>query len=572
MSITNIAARRKIEITLTLPDSSTITFTEDDIIRCVLSLRSDLSIENPTLPESEMEAEIYCENFDSEMAANLPDETSVTYRCTESASSQQYIYWGNLRYFYTDDVSWEKNVLRIHARDQVHKLDEELPAIYIGQRWRGDENQANSRGLLYLYMAFCDAVNGVAEGGWLVGDVIEHLTFPGYSNHEGTSSSGDNCDAIMERMTRREFVAKMMNLCRFKFESGFLNSGYDTFLLDYVDAGIPKLTTYRTQSVNFNIYEEDCGNIQESRPKNVSQYNFRIRDVWASSTAGGDADSWPIIDGGSASVIAAVGMSLNYREYTDYFEQGLLDTSFGPTYIWPLWYYTAPNQYLYRARPYYSSIDITDIDQLRSYRYGYWLLDNDAQSNPFNFSKFDFIDFTGSIWTTPMSTGNQSPQQRWASYKTSGLIDSTATDATLQMSGYYYDLTNERTYLVQTGKNGAVVEPSDVMWNGVVYAVGKDNTTRKKVLPDLALQNLASRSQLGGSFTHRGEPNWQPRDYFRFWFIERMLLSGDGDQLTDENGNELMIGGYEERTVETITTTHEKGGTVSEITYKVGSI
>lgn len=573
MAIANIVKRRNIEIVLTLADATTMTFTEEDILRCVLSLRSDLSIENPTLPESEIEVEIYSETFTSDMAADLPDETSVTYRCTYSTNGS-VPSWGALRYFYTDNVEWNNNVLKIHARDQVHKLDEELPAIYIGMRWKGLSNRANSRSLIYLLYAFCDAINGVAQGGWLVGDIIEHLTFPGLANYEGTYATGDNCDVIVERMTRREFVAKMMNLCRFEFESGFLSGNRTEFKLNYVDAGIPKLSTYRS-GYSFSVYEEDCGNIQESRPKNVSQYNFKVRDIWASSNDTGNVyGDDTLMDSASASVIAAEGMSLNYRDYTDIFYPGFELAPYSQSEIGlsPIWRYSRDDQYFYRARPYQPSINISDIDQLRQYRYGYWLLDNDAQNNPFNFARFDYINFADGTWTTPFGGGADTPATQWQKYKNLGIIDSSVDNATLQMSGYYYDLTNERKLSYSTGTNGTVVEPSDVMWNGAVYVVGQDNIQRKKVLPDMALQNLAKRSQVGGSFTHRGEPNWQPRDYFRFYFLERKLLSGGGDQLTDENGNELIISGFEYRTVETITTTHEKGGTYSEITYKKGKI
>lgn len=575
MAIANIVKRRNIEIVLTLADATTMTFTEDDILRCVLSLRSDLSIENPTLPESEIEVEIYSETFTSDMAADLPDETSITYRCTYSTNGSVPT-WGALRYFYTDNVEWNNNVLKIHARDQVHKLDEELPAIYIGQRWTGLANQANSRSLIYLLYAFCDAINGVAQGGWLVGNIIEHLTFPGLSNYEGTYSTGDNCDVIMERMTRREFVAKMMNLCRFEFESGFLSGNRTEFKLNYVDAGRPQLSTYKT-GYSFNVYEEDCGNLQESRPKNVSQYNFKIRDVWASSNTPANYafGENTVMDGASASVIAGNGMSLSYRNYSDWWQPGFefLPTPSKPEFgFFGLWWYDFDDSYFYRARPYQPTIDLGNISQLRQYRYGYWLLDNDAQTNPFNFARFDYVNFADGTWNTPMGGDSKTPAQRWQKFIDYDLVDPSATNETLQMSGYYYDLTNEQVFPVATGKNGAVVTPSDYIWNGAVYVVGQDNIQRKRVLPDMALQNLAKRSQLGGSFVHRGEPNWQPRDYFRFYFIERNLLSGGGDQLTDENGNEFLIGGYEYRTVETITTTHEKGGTYSEITYKRGTI
>lgn len=576
MAITNVVKSRKIEITIALPDGSSAVYTEDFVLRCVLSLRSDLSIINPTLPESEFEADIYADNLSPDTIESLPDETSVTYRTTYPTTSDTQT-WGPVRYFYTDDVSWNDNVLHIHARDQVHKLDEELPAIYIGQRWKGRANQANTRSLYYLYMAFCDAINGVAQGGWLVGDIIEHLTFPGFGNYEGTYAAGDNCDVIMERMTRREFIAKLMNLCRFDFGSGFLSNSRTNFYLTFVDAGIPKVSTLSPASSYYSIYEEDCGDIQETRPENVSQYNFKVRDVWASSNtpASYSFGESAIMDGASASAIAASGMSLSYRDYSDWWQPGfevLPNPQYSEFGFFGLWWYDFHDSYFNRARPYQASIDLSNISQLRQYRYGYWLFDNDAQTNPFNFARFDYINFADGTWTTPFGGDSKSPAQRWQKFIDYDLIDQNATSVTLQLSGYYYDLTNERKLSYSTGRNGAVVEPSDAIWNGVVYAVGSDNIQRKRVLPDMALDQLSKRSTIGGSFVHRGDPNWQPRDHFHFYFRAKNIARQNGELLADENGNELVIGGFESRTIETITTTHEKGGTVSEITYKKGII
>lgn len=58
-------------------------------------------------------------------------------------------------------------------------------------------------------------------------------------------------------------------------------------------------------------------------------------------------------------------------------------------------------------------------------------------------------------------------------------------------------------------------------------------------------------SNLGGSFTWKGDPRMQPRDVFRF---------------------HRLNGTVEECTIESIGITHEEGGTVAEISYRVGVI
>ena len=49
MALTRVRKRELIKISLTLPDDSVLEFRETDIIRCVVSLRSDLSVVNSTI-------------------------------------------------------------------------------------------------------------------------------------------------------------------------------------------------------------------------------------------------------------------------------------------------------------------------------------------------------------------------------------------------------------------------------------------------------------------------------------------------------------------------------------------
>ena len=64
----------------------------------------------------------------------------------------------------------------------------------------------------------------------------------------------------------------------------------------------------------------------------------------------------------------------------------------------------------------------------------------------------------------------------------------------------------------------------------------------------------------------------QPRDVFTFVSATQLLCNESDEILLTESGEELMIneGTSEDCTIETITITHENGGTISEITYRKG--
>ena len=69
---------RRVEVSFTLPGTS-LKVTNDSIISCIVSLRSDLSIEDPTLPESELNVEIYNDVDISEAVASIPDDSPLIY-------------------------------------------------------------------------------------------------------------------------------------------------------------------------------------------------------------------------------------------------------------------------------------------------------------------------------------------------------------------------------------------------------------------------------------------------------------------------------------------------------------
>lgn len=550
--------------------------TNSKLIRVTLSLRSDLSIINPTLPESEIEIEAYCEDDISEEVAKLQDGTPITFRAGYVGS------WSDTRRFYTDqEITWDKGILHIHARDQIHKLDSELPSIYLGQKWARTNSSASiNRAFTSLYMAFFDIIQGKSNGwdpyisgGKSNGNILRLYSDPypaistlSLNSMDGTFTTMPTdgaVNSIIEHKTRREMVAQLMNLCHQDYPVGFFN-GRDAFWLTYVDAGLPSITVDKPTS-KFTIYEEDCGNIVNSHERDVSEYQFIIRDVLSSGYFRRKQD------GVNATAFKQSGIAATYQGFIDLCYFGLFDSTppdeeVDFTYLW--------NQYqseemVKRSRPYGTSWTDTEAWK-RTNKYGMWLLDESLEDNAWNIGGFSFIDLSGSKWTSTHST-SEAPSTRWNNWVANAYIDATAETASLDVTGYYFLATNERTFAINTGKSGQVFKSENVIWNGHIYAASYNNPSQSIcILPDYGLKSLANRSKHIGSFTWKGDPRMQPRDVFTFMFIEKQLVNENEDALLTENGDTLWIGGGEERTIENITMTFEKGGFTSEITYRKG--
>ena len=566
MAIDNIREGLYINVNVELRKNFKKYYGRASIIRCIVSLRSDLSVENPTLPESELECEIYDDSLIEGVVADLPDETAITY--TAYGDGDEYF----TRYFYTDEVRWENNILYIHARDQVHKLDEEIAPLYIGQVWYGHDNIAYSWALWYLNLLIRDIVVGTPTKSYTNSDKIEHFSYESFSSPEGVSNSGNQVNSIIERGTRREIIAKLINLCRFDFPDNFFES-MTSFYLNYVDAGRPKIT-WSKPTAKFDIYEEDCGDLKDDRQKNVTKYNFRVRDVLR---VGAQAyyKAFPDTHG---TAFKYKGISAEYTDYADitYFGkkmQPYYDEQHDFTFLY--WNSDVDNEYQRRSRPYTDTFDYSDDYWVRSYKYGMWLYDKDVEINAFSKGGFDFINLSGSEWTKSRGQG-WSVAGKWSQLVSGGYIDSDATETELDAIGLGFQATDEKVKPVYTGRKGVVTNFEDFIWNGEIYAVSKTNTNnRVQLLPDMGLVQAGTRTNLCGSFIHRSIQNLQPRDVFRFHFAEKILTTSGSylqRNITDENDNELEIGGYEDRTVENHTITHENGGSISEITYRRGIV
>lgn len=562
-------------------------FNNENLLKVVVSLRSDLSKVSPTLPESEIEIEAYVEDDISEQVAGLSEGTPVQFRAGYPYGDPYY-EWSDTRYFYTDEpIRWDNGVLYIHAVDQVHKLDGTLSPIFIGQRWQDNAyNQSYYGAFGYLYAVFWDIIQGWADYYYhyvppLNRELrIKHF-YADYSpmgqtmieqidGHYGSSiAPNGSINSIISSATRREMIAKLMNLCHQEYPEGFFNDPYDrggfnNFWLTYVDAGRPSLTM-RKPTPTFTIREEDCADVKRSRERRAAEYKFKIRDVDYVN-----ANNIQGMDYVTGTIFKQKAMALEYSGLVDACAVGIrIDDVQGYAGVQNIWELDWNGQWPEKARPYDPNWSryVQQDNRAQNY-YGQWLLDENLIDSDWFIQKYSYFDL-GAVWNTPNYDGT-TPANEWAEWISVGAIDSNATETGATSRGYYFLTTNEREYVIDPGVNGVTIAPDDYIWNGYILAKSWDTNNELKILPDEGLKAIANRSDEIGSFTWKGDPRMQPRDVFTFVFIEEQLFNENDEALLTEDGVELWGGGEEVRTIENITMTFEHGGLISEITYRKG--
>ena len=100
--------------------------------------------------------------------------------------------------------------------------------------------------------------------------------------------------------------------------------------------------------------------------------------------------------------------------------------------------------------------------------------------------------------------------------------------------------------------NGVDEQASKTCWHGVMRARRQNgSSTYVEIAPYTAIKTLLNRSNITGSFTWKGDPRMQPRDFFNLHRLD---------------------GTVEVCTIESIALRHEKGGTTAEITYRKGKV
>lgn len=552
-------------IQVTPEQGDPIVINNDNLISCTVSLRSDLSIIEPTLPESEINIEAYFDEDISDVLASIPDETPVTYQAGYPGDMSP------VRNFYlAEQITWRDNVMSIHAVDAVHKLDKTTEPVSIGDTdcvISVEEYGTSIYDIMVLFYYY--AMNAGI-------DIVSYESIPPrWKNPYWSPASKVNKGIRQKRAllgrghTYRDVLAELMNCFHFSdIDPQFIetySARWENFWPTYVDAGIPTLTVSKP-ATKWDIYEDDCGNVDRKTGRKIQSIKATLYDV------------------NSAAITQNVTRDLNYALNSkvgsfDWEKNGGGVLSFDSEYIFAFVIGVES------SKVGGSALKISPMVPIDSY--GWPAIDTDEVEFRIDNRGYDFrghylIDsqtlygtvpgnHTGEYvytQTIPWDCTYDSVSQEGFSYKwrgssnvwtglvNAGVISSDTTQVTLDVYGFSMnEALYEQTY--QSGEQGGSDESTEFLLRGHVWMTNEcdfddseiEPTVIVELFPQKAVESLMSRSNITGSFTWKGDPRMQPRDVVTFHRLD---------------------GTTEDITIENITITHEKGGTSAEITYRKG--
>lgn len=486
--------------------------TNDNLIRATVSLRSDLSIIDPTLPESEINIEVYQDTDISEAVAAIPEDTPITYQAG---------YEGDMspvrKFYVSGQVTWANNVLTIQGVDAVHFLDNSTiyPINAVGD---GNRN-------CNLKNVWCGCIAALQQSG--IGFYPEEIPrTPVCDGMDGSDA------AVWQQQTVREFLADVMWLFHQDIPDNYIFHVTPSYRLvsfkffpTYVDAGIPTFND-EMPDAKWQILEDDCGDVVTNVERKIGAIKLNNKRY---SVAGNL--NFLTSQCGSGDWVENGGVFYNFDGLV--FRFGLVAAADGRGYSMnsvdkqvetsfttPVEMYTKP----------YKGV------------FGYKLFVNDI---PQGWMRDDFGTIVHDYYTqmAPWTTsGNNSQRARWdqlGDQREALLIGET--------------LVNEPEVVEMSTGTGETVEIEMDRFAGFVETIGSSTDPQPsiEVFPTGAVRSLLDRSNITGSFTWKGDPRMQPRDV-----VEWERLDGITDTITLEN----------------ITLTHEGGGTSAEITYRKGVV
>lgn len=526
---------------------TTFRITNDSLIKAVVSLRSDLSPFGQTLPESEINIDVYQDADISDVVAAIPEDTPITYQAG---------YPGDMspvrKFYVSGQVTWADNVLHIQGVDAVHFLDnKEFGApVYFDSLNTGLINSAK-----YV----------LDKAG--VQTTTDSRAYPG----------GECMGVIPKGINFREHIAFLNQAFNVTNREGYLLAGGTRLpwsgQFAYVDAGMPHIRTL-TPLPSKIIYEDDCSSVN----RHVEVQTTTTTGKWTAFVSESDPFKW-IGDSadslGTATWVKDVGVSLNFDRIGAAWAIGvpfsessdkIIDAGYTSTYgsgsVLPLvptdssghTYTGYRNGYIYhpdRVLPRIRGVGLLLIcgDIIQSEYQSYPQADSYALYSSFIpwDQRFEMPDGWDQI--APVS-GIMTQAQVWDIMVATGVFASSASSVDLDISGTSIDFTSMLlTYTAGSG-GGATFDYGSIPIYGRAHAYLSGGGT-VELYPWASMSTPMYRSNVTGSFRWKGDPRLQPRDVVNF---ERL----DGTQ--------------QEITLENITITHEGGGTYADITYREGVI
>ena len=530
---------------------TTFRITNESLIKAVVSLRSDLSPFGQTLPESEINIDVYQDVDISEVVATIPEDTPITYQAG---------YPGDMspvrKFYVSGQVTWADNVLHIQGVDAVHFLENVIINSPVTSQTSSDWA-------------------GVPR--WLLDRAGIEYTMSRYL-YGWTRSVGLRRWLIRPGTNAREYFSICQNTFNLTDRDGNFHDGTGTLAgplqFAYIDAGIPTLRTW-TPYGRGTIAESDCANIQRNRNVPVTRVDYTHEQVLTSNF---DMTWYDVKYSpqkvGSASFVKGVGTSLDFDQLTYCWMIGIdlgargdndYGKKFNDKYNPPIGFYILSSG-VEGVVP--VSTDGTDSVYGTSYLP---TLPFTSGAKLLPFGRTPQEEYTGGSSATsrlfssfvPWSQGYDgwflgyqqlariwTADQMWDALVACEIIsDRSALAFELDIYGAPV-VTNPVTGTVHVPGDGKTEAARDLAMMGEVYA-RTESDGEVRVYPEKALAAPMYRSNKTISFTWKGDPRIQPRDVFTF-----RELDGTADLWTFEN----------------ITLTHEKGGTLAEITARKGVI
>lgn len=521
---------RRVEVSFTLPGTS-LKVTNDSIISCIVSLRSDLSIEDPTLPESELNVEIYNDVDISEAVASIPDDSPLIYSAGYPGDMSP-----DRKFYVAGQITWADNVLSIHAVDAVHFLDREI----------------EPKGA--AYMSVDDFL------GYIVYDVNQSGVSVETEVLSVKTYNRARIDFFIPRQNLRELIA-FVNKC-FKFDglprSVFrYNYSESAVWFNYIDAGSPKFTNVKQRAQNI-IYEEDCASLNKAIEPKITAIKTNPKEVYripSYSTIGEvewnyeERTAFPHLDG-FTDYIGSYGLRNLYIPGDSIYSIGdilpITSKGFSWAYVGSetisvkvLRNYMRPSVQTYRI---YKCVDSESLQNVSAgYGYGEPAGIIYTQVIPKNAPFRRKVHQNDSVCIWP------SQEAAWAGLKKIGIVTRDNEPLTLEIIGTKYEI-DEQEKIFGDESQGKTLELDNPLLGRLMFTEDND-TIYNNAYPDMAMESLLQRSNVTGSFIWKGDPRMQPRDVVEFHRLD---------------------GTVEEITLENITLHHEGGGTYAEITYRKG--
>ena len=224
---------RRMEVQTIIPGIN-ISWETDDIISAELYLRSDLSMDSPQWPVSEIEIHAYYPDDISASVSSIADNVPIWYVSGYSGDMAP-----ERRFYLSEPVRMENNILTIRGRDSSHKLGEKSFAAQILNTTSG-----SGRRDLYVQM-----MHFIQESG---------ITLRSKESAPERTSGTTERSLIFKSGTADSIIQFIMNLA---------HTG--TYWPTFVDAGIPKLT-HTKPTAKWTIREEDCAEVSVDVARNIS--------------------------------------------------------------------------------------------------------------------------------------------------------------------------------------------------------------------------------------------------------------------------------------------------------------